>query len=127
MASLALVTGGTRGIGRGIAQALARDGWDLALTGVRPPRDVDSGLAELRTHGSRVEYVQSDVAVADDRARLIAEVRRRLGIPTALVNNAGRAARVRGDLLDATEESFEELVRTNLQGPYFLTQAIARE
>jgi NAD(P)-dependent dehydrogenase (short-subunit alcohol dehydrogenase family) len=45
----------------------------------------------------------------------------------ALVNNAGRAPRVRADLLDATEDSFEEVLRTNLQGPYFLTQALARD
>ena len=70
----------------------------------------------------------ADVARADDRARArspaIARAVRRVN---ALVNNAGRAPRVRADLLEATEESFEELMRTNLQGPYFLTQAIARD
>lgn len=123
----ALVTGGTRGIGLGVARALAGEGWDLALGGVRPEADVAPTLEELRRTGVTVHYVQGDLASRDDRARIIDAVRARFGPVNALVNNAGRAPRVRADLLDATEESFEELVRTNLQGPYFLTQAIARE
>ena len=123
----ALITGGTRGIGLGIARALARDGWDLALCGVRPVTDVDGVLRELGEHGGRVEYFVADVAAASARAALAASVRETFGVVNALVNNAGRAPRVRADLLEAGEESFEELVRTNLQGPYFLTQAIARD
>ena len=64
-------------------------------------------------------------ATRRQRGRVVSEVSGTLGTPSALVNNAGRAPRVRADLLEATEESFEELVRTNLQGPYFLTQAVA--
>lgn len=71
--------------------------------------------------------MSADLARADDRTRLIEEVRTRCGAVHALVNNAGRAPRARADLLEATEESFAEVVQTNLQGPYFLTQAIARE
>jgi NAD(P)-dependent dehydrogenase (short-subunit alcohol dehydrogenase family) len=123
----ALVTGGTRGIGRGIAAALAADGWDLALCGVRPLTEVTAIVDELRGGGSNVEYWTADLAVADDRARLVSAVRSRYGAVNALVNNAGRAPRVRADLLEATEDSFAELIRTNLQGPYFLTQAIARD
>jgi 3-oxoacyl-[acyl-carrier protein] reductase len=123
----ALVTGGTRGIGLGIARALARDGWDLALGGVRPEPDVEAVVDELRQHGAAVHYLQADLAQVDHRARLLDAVRERFGAVNALVNNAGRAPRVRADLLEATEESFEELLRANLQGPYFLTQAIARE
>ena len=74
-----------------------------------------------------MHYMRGDLARADDRARLIAGVRERFGAVNALVNNAGRAPRVRADLLEATEESFEEVLRTNLQGPYFLTQAIGRD
>jgi 3-oxoacyl-[acyl-carrier protein] reductase len=123
----ALVTGGTRGIGLGVARALARAGWDLALCGVRAETDVAGVIEELRDAGAAVLYSGADVARRDDRDRLIQDVRARYGAVNALVNNAGRAPRLRADLLEATEESFEEVVRTNLQGPYFVTQAIARD
>jgi len=124
----ALVTGGTRGIGLGIARALARDGWDLVLGGVRPVAQVAEVLDELKaTGGTVLHYVSADLARSDDRARLVEEVRARHGAINALVNNAGRAPRARVDLLETTEDSFEELIRANLQGAYFLTQAIARE
>lgn len=123
----ALVTGGTRGIGLGVARALAREGWDLALCGVRPEADAAGAIDELRRAGAAVHYSAADIARPADRARLVEDVRKRYGTVNALVNNAGRAPRVRADLLDATEESFDEIVRTNLQGPYFLTQAIARD
>jgi len=122
----ALITGGTRGIGFGIARALAGEGWSLALGGVRPEPEVRGALDELRALGATVHYVRGDLARREDRARVAAEARETLGRINALVNNAGRAARVRADLLDATEDSFDELLRANLQGPYFLTQAIAR-
>jgi len=123
----ALVTGGTRGIGLGIARALAGEGWQLAICGVRAETDVKSVLDELRQRRTTVHYTSADLARADDRARLVADVRARFGAVNVLVNNAGRAPRVRADLLDATEDHFEDLLRTNLQGPYFLTQAIARD
>ena len=123
---VALVTGGARGIGLGIATALAADGWDLALAGRRPPADVDEVVTTLADHGGRVHYVQADIGQPSDRARLVADLERSVGMPSALVNNAGRAPRVRADLLDATEDSFDEVLGTNLRGPYFLTQHIAR-
>lgn len=121
---VALVTGGTRGIGLGIARALAADGWHLALCGVRPPAEVADLLSGF---DGRAEYVQADIGREEDRAGLVAAMAERFGAVDALVNNAGRAPRVRADLLEASEESFEELIRINLQGPYFLTQAIARQ
>jgi 3-oxoacyl-[acyl-carrier protein] reductase len=121
------VTGGTRGIGLGIAQALAKEGWDLTLCGLRQEREVAHVLDDIRTQGGTVAYVQADLARASDRARLVQHARSTVGTVHALVNNAGRAPRVRADLLEASEESFEELLRANLQGPYFLTQAIARD
>jgi 3-oxoacyl-[acyl-carrier protein] reductase len=123
---VAVVTGGTRGIGLGIARCLAREGWALGLAGVRSEAQVEDVLEELRGSGVEVHYVAADVARPDDRARLVEAVLARFGAVHALVNNAGRAPRVRADLLEAGEDSFEELVRTNLQGPYFLTQAVAR-
>ena len=120
----ALVTGGTRGIGLGIARALAADGWHLALCGVREPEAV---AALLETFDGRAEYFRADVGNTADRARLTSDIAERYGAIDALVNNAGRAPRVRADILEASEESFEELIRVNLQGPYFLTQALARQ
>jgi len=123
---VALVTGGTRGIGLAIARALAGDGFDLALCGRREEAGVASALAELRGGGAAVHYVRADVGERADRLRLVSELRERPGRLHVLVNNAGMAPRVRADLLEAGEESFEELIRVNLQGPYFLTQAVAR-
>lgn len=124
---VALVTGGTRGIGLGIAGALARDGWTLAICGQRPATDVQHVVESLRATGApEVAYWPADVGVAADRERLLHVVRARFERLDALVNNAGKAPRVRADLLEASEDSFEDLIRTNLQGPYFLTQQVAR-
>ena len=122
----ALITGGTRGIGLGIARALAREGWTLALCGLRSREDVDDVVKELASAGGGAEYWTADVGCANDRANLLSSIVARFGTMHALVNNAGRAPRVRADLLEATEDSFEEVLRTNLEGPYFLTQAVAR-
>src|SRR4029453_6231267 len=122
----ALVTGGTRGIGLGVARALAREGWDLLLSGQRSGADVSSILDDLRTRETSVDYVAADISQPAGRAAIVERVRSNHGAVNALVNNAGRAPRVRADIIDATEDSFEEVLRTNLQGPYFLTQAIAR-
>jgi 3-oxoacyl-[acyl-carrier protein] reductase len=124
---VALVTGGTRGIGLGIARALARDGWDLVLSGVRPADEIAPVVVGLEDLGARVVYVAADVSSRAARTALAEAVRTRHGVLNALINNAGRAPRVRADLLEASEESFEELIRTNLQGPYFLTQALSRD
>ncbi len=123
---VALVTGGGRGIGLGISRALAREGCDLVVGGVREEDAVAEALTELRDLGAQVCYCQSDVGAADARARMLARIRERCGRLDILVNNAGVAPRPRADVLDATEESFERVMRINLQGPYFLTQAVAR-
>jgi 3-oxoacyl-[acyl-carrier protein] reductase len=122
----ALITGGTRGIGLGVARALAGDRWDLVICGVRAENEVGGVVDELRQHGGQVEYVAADVASVSARSRLIEIAHSHGRTIHALVNNAGRAPEVRADLLDATEASFERVLQTNLQGPYFLTQAIAR-
>ncbi|HXG57137.1 MAG TPA: 3-ketoacyl-ACP reductase [Vicinamibacterales bacterium] len=122
---VALVTGGTRGIGLGIAESLAHDGWHLALCGVRGAAEVADVLGRF---AGRADYFQADISSREDRACLVQWTAERFpGRLHALVNNAGRAPRVRADLLDATEDSFRELIETNLGGPYFLTQAIARQ
>jgi NAD(P)-dependent dehydrogenase (short-subunit alcohol dehydrogenase family) len=123
---VALVTGGTRGIGLGCAEALAREGWDLALCGVRPPEDAEAALKGLRSHGAEVLYVQADVGDDATPGRLVETVRSRYARLDLLVNNAGMAPAERKDLLDASPESFDRVLRVNLRGPYFLTQAVAR-
>ena len=126
MKPVALVTGGTRGIGLGISRRLAEGGWNLALCGLRPEEAVHSVIDELTALGADVLYSATDVSRTVDHPRFLASVCDRWGVLNALVNNAGRAPRVRADLLEATEESFEEVLRTNLHGPYFLTQHVAR-
>ena len=123
---IALVTGGSRGIGFGCSLALARQGFDLVVAGRRPESDCAEALAELRQAGAEVAYAVCDVAAAADRAALLEVVRRTFGRLNALVNNAGIAPRQRADILEATEASFDEVINTNLRGPYFLTQAVAR-
>ena len=125
MQEIALVTGGTRGIGLGIAEALAQDGFRLALCGRREETDVRETLDGLRDLGADVHYVQADVSSATDRKRLVEVVVDHFGGLHVLVNNAGVAPKERNDLLEASEESFERVLRINLQGPYFLTQAVA--
>ena len=127
MTKTALITGGTRGIGFGIACALAQEGWTLGLGGVRPDAAVTGALDQVRALGADVHYLPGDLAQRHDRARVVDRAREVLGPINALINNAGRAPRVRADLLEASEEGFEELLRANLQGPYFLTQTIARD
>ena len=119
---VALVTGGARGIGFGIARKLADAGFTLAITG---RRDARQGLPALQQLSPRSIYVQADVASARDRQHLLKTVEAQLGRLDVLVNNAGIAPRIRADLLDASEESFDELLATNLRGPYFLTQSAA--
>ena len=123
---VALVTGGGRGIGLGIAKALAADGCDLAIGGVREEAAVADVLGELRGLGAEVIYCQGNVAETADRDSIIAAVERHFGRLNVLVNNAGVAPNVRADILDATEESYDRVMTINLKGPYFLTQAAAR-
>ena len=126
MRRVALVTGGTRGIGLGVARSLAAEGFDLALCGRREETQVAGVLAELRAKDREVRYFQADIASRDDRARLVAGVRSAFSRLNLLVNNAGVAPALRADLLESSEDSFDRLLSTNLKGPYFLTQAVAR-
>jgi NAD(P)-dependent dehydrogenase (short-subunit alcohol dehydrogenase family) len=125
MRKVALVTGGTRGIGLGISKKLADEGYALALCGMREESQVPT-LQELRDTGAEVWYTPCNVADRQAREAMIEGIRSHYGALNLLVNNAGIAPRERNDILDASEESFEELIRTNLQGPYFLTQSVAR-
>ena len=122
---VALITGGARGIGLGIAKALAADGYSLALNGVRPEDRVEEVLASFRDAGTVVAYCQGDVGSADDRKVVIDKVRSEFGRLDVLINNAGITSPGRKNLLEADEESFDRVVAVNLKGPYFLTQLAA--
>lgn len=123
---VALVTGGARGIGLGIAKSLAADGYSLALNGVRSETQVEDVLAEFRDAGTEAVYCQGDVGSAADLNSIIDKVRSEFGRLDVLINNAGITSPGRKDLLEADEESFDRVVAVNLKGPYFLTQLAAR-
>jgi 3-oxoacyl-[acyl-carrier protein] reductase len=124
--AVAIVTGGSRGIGYGIAMQLASAGYNLVINGVRPASSVSEIVSELKSTGADVLYCQADISSRDDRSRMLEEILSFYGKIDVLVNNAGIAPRERKDILEASEESFSELIDTNLKGPYFLTQAVAR-
>lgn len=121
----AFITGSSRGIGLGIAEHLARKGFDLAINGVRDESAVGEVLDQLRAWGAEVIYCQGSIADADARAAMLAQIKAHFGQLNLLVNNAGIAPSVRADILEATEASFDQVLSTNLKGTYFLTQAAA--
>jgi NAD(P)-dependent dehydrogenase (short-subunit alcohol dehydrogenase family) len=128
MNKTALVTGGSRGIGFGIAEGLASDGWDLVINGVRPAELASEALSRLRGRGVRVAYAQGDIGKSEGRLGILNACNEFTSGKTVnlLVNNAGVAPRVRTDLLETSEESYDHVVDTNLKGVFFLTQAVAR-
>ncbi|MBI5688776.1 MAG: 3-ketoacyl-ACP reductase [Verrucomicrobia bacterium] len=123
----ALVTGSSRGIGRGTAVELARAGTRIAINYAGNAEAANETLALVRAAGGDGFTLQGDVAVAADRERLVAETVARFGRIDLLVNNAGVAPKVRADLLDAGEESFDRLFAINLKGPFFLSQLAAKQ
>ena len=125
MNKIAFITGGTRGIGFGVALALGKAGFDLALNGMRNEGDVTYALEELRNLGVNVAYFQGNVAVREDRQAMLDNILSHFGSVNVLVNNAGIAPRERADILHAKEEIWDEVMEINLKGPYFLTQLFA--
>jgi NAD(P)-dependent dehydrogenase (short-subunit alcohol dehydrogenase family) len=123
---VALVTGGGRGIGLGIAEALADSGFDLAINGMRSAEQVTEAIDAIHERGAQVHYCRGDVSLSADRQAIVDQLRNRFGRLDVLVNNAGVAPTVRADILEATEESFDRVLGINLKGPYFLTQLVGR-
>ncbi len=126
MKKVALITGGARGIGLGISRKFAENGYDLAICAASPAEKYHEVVEELRKFGGKVIYCQCDVSDAVSRNMMLEDILAEYPAINVLVNNAGVAPKVRADILEAGEESFEELIRINLQGPYFLTQAVAK-
>lgn len=123
---VAIVTGGRRGIGLGIARALAADGYDIALTGIGVSTDNDPTLTELEGLGARAIYVQSDLSDLSSHARAVETIFERFERIDCLVNNAGIASVVRGDFLELDAANFDTIVATNLRGTIFFTQAVVK-
>lgn len=122
----ALITGGSRGIGFGIAEQFAAKGFDLAINGVRDESEVSDKLDALRVHGVRVVYCKGNIGLPADREAIVKKATTEFEAIHVLVNNAGVAPKVRADVLEMTEESFDYVVDINLKGTFFLTQAIAK-
>ena len=132
MNPVALITGASRGIGRGIALELAKLGWDLVINfagnaaAARQTAQDCVLTAQGDGHAIRAEPCQADISQTAQRQALIEFTRTRFGRLDLLVNNAGVAPDVRADILEASEESFDRLMAINAKGPYFLTQLAAR-
>ncbi len=132
MNPVALITGASRGIGRGIARALAAEGHDLVINYVSNASAAAQtaldcqAAAEIAGHRIRAEPFPADVADSGAREALVAFTRETYGRIDLLVNNAGVAPHQRADILEADEASFDRLIAINVKGPYFLTQRVAR-
>ena len=125
-APVAVVTGGRRGIGRGICHALADSGLDVVVVDIEHDEATDETLAGIRARGRRADFLLHDIANVDGRESFAERAWKCFGTVDCLVNNAGVQVKVRGDLLDVTPESFDRVMGINLRGTFFLTQAIAR-
>ena len=121
MKKTVLITGGRRGIGRAIAARLSSDGFNVVINAVSPP-DADDKFSDMT---GEYLYVQGDISKAADRQRMLEETVKRFGAIHVLVNNAGIAPKVRADLLEMSEESFDHLINVNAKANMFLTQAAA--
>jgi 3-oxoacyl-[acyl-carrier protein] reductase len=121
-----LVTGGRRGIGRGIAWNFAAKGYDVVVNDLVEDDATAATLAGIVDRGARAAFVHADIADVAQHSNLVERVFAAFGHLDVLINNAGISVARRGDMLDVTPESFDRLIATNLRGPFFLTQAIAR-
>lgn len=125
MTKTALVTGGSRGIGRAIAQHLSSHGYDTAIVYVSSEAAAEETVAFCRSRGVRAFAIRADISNSQDRRRIVETLKDEFGRLDLLVNNAGVAPGQRLDLLEATEESYDRVMAVNLKAPYFLTQAVA--
>ncbi len=121
----ALVTGGSRGIGKAIAEALGSAGWNVVVNYASSLAAAQATVAHINQHGGQAHAVQGDIGNSTDRQHLITETVVHFGGLDMLVNNAGIAPDQRMDILEATEAGFDRLINVNLKGPYFLSQLAA--
>ncbi len=121
----AIVTGASRGIGRGISLMLAAKGYKIIAAATREPEAVKEYIDELQKLSPESFYVACDISKPECRAHLLEEAQNAGGFDI-LVNNAGAAPLVREDLLNMSEESLDRLLTINLKGTFLLTQAAAK-
>lgn len=126
MKKTAIVTGSRRGIGLAIVKELLKENYIVTLCDVVEKSEVEGLLTELSALGE-ADYIRCDISKADDRKNLIGTVADKYGRLDVLVNNAGVACAVRLDILETTEESFERLMRINLEGTFFMCQTAANK
>ena len=120
------VTGARRGIGRGVAFGFADAGYDVVVNDLVAENEAEETLAGLRERGAKTAYVQGNVSDLKSIPAIAEKAFSALGGLECLVNNAGISVRKRGDILEVTPESYNEVMDVNLRGPFFLTQDIAR-
>lgn len=122
---IALITGGSRGIGRAISLELAEAGYGI-LINYRENLDAAEEVRRLVEEiGVPVDICQGDIAAKSHRDLVVSYAMERFGRIDLLVNNAGIGPSVRKDILETDEETFDAILRTNLHGPYFFTQRVA--
>ncbi len=124
---VALVTGGSRGIGRAVSIELGRLGHAVVVNYATRPEAAHEVASQILSLGAPAITVQADVGLSSDRNRLVEQALKHFGRVDVLVNNAGITSVGRRDILEATEESWDQVFATNLKGPFFLTQLVARE
>lgn len=127
MKKTAIITGGSRGIGFGIAKCLGRDGYNIAVLDVNSFEDYKENFEQLERMGVDYLYFQGSTTVKEDRENFVKQVVEKYGDIDVLVNNAGVAPKVRLDILEMTEESFDRVVTNNTKGPMFMTQIVANQ
>lgn len=127
MKKVALVTGGARGIGYAVSKRLGQDGYCVCIASLEKQEQIQGNLDQLTSESIQWKYIQADIGNHDDRLRIVEETVRSFGRIDVLVNNAGVAPRVRADLLEMSEESFDFVVGVNTKGNMFLTQAVAKQ
>ncbi|MDO9413929.1 MAG: 3-ketoacyl-ACP reductase [Pseudolabrys sp.] len=120
------ITGGRRGIGRGIAYGFAEKGYDVVINDIVEDEAAAETLAGVRERGAGAAFIAGNIAAVDQAAALADKAFAAFGGLECLVNNAGISVKKRGDILDVTPESYDELMNVNLRGPFFLTQEVAR-
>ena len=126
MNKTAIITGGAGGIGFGIAQRLAADGFNIAIFDIKEESDVSEKLAGLEAAGSDTMYFRGDIAKVEACRAFVEKVIEKYRKIDVLVNNSGVAPKVRADMLDTTEESMDYVFGVNIKGAFFMTQAVAR-
>ena len=122
---VALITGARRGIGRACGLSLAQAGFDIAATDLVLDAETEMAQAEFAAAGAQAAFFAHDVAKLADQDAFLGEVAARFGHVSCLVNNAGRGAVQRGDLMGLTAENFDVVMNVNLRGTLFFTQAVA--